>query len=181
MLSVPRSSPSKGLCCVLEIGALAYELSVAHSCKLHLGEAPWLHYPQSFPFSVGYFKLSHVQAWRTKLPGWNPGPNEAGGRATIELHVWKLCLCDQQKTGLNSHSCIYFGFVQCRNNGIIPVLNKMLAVLHVGIQEAENHFASKHHDTHFCKYTSQGTQFSFRRSSWTSSLMNCILQLNFIT
>lgn len=71
--------------------------------------------------------------------------------------------------------------VWCQNNGIIPALNKMLAVLHVAIKETENHFPSKHHETNFHKYTSPGTQFSFSQSSWTSFLMNCAIQLNFIT
>ena len=57
LLSVPRSSPSKWLCCVLEIGALAYELSVVYGCKLHLSDALWLHYPWSFPFLVGYLNF----------------------------------------------------------------------------------------------------------------------------
>lgn len=70
--------------------------------------------------------------------------------------------------------------VRCQNNGIIPALNKMLAVLHVGTQETENHFPSKHHETNFHKYDSQGTHFSFSKSSWTSFLMNCATQLNFI-
>lgn len=65
---------------------------------------------------------------------------------------------DLQKTGLISHSCIYFGILfllQCQNNGVIPVLNKMLAVLQVGIQETENNFPSKCQETNFDKHTSQ--------------------------
>lgn len=66
---VPRSSPSQRLHCGLEIGALAFELSEVYSCNLHLSDAPWLYYPWSFPFLVGYFKLFHLQVQSIKYPG----------------------------------------------------------------------------------------------------------------
>lgn len=55
-----------------------------------------------------------------------------------------------------------------------------VADLYVSIQETENHFPSKFHETNCREYTLQGTQYSFSESLSTSFLMIYATQLNFI-